>query len=85
MARQNRSSKCGCVAACPADYTFSTWDQVWLEKNFKASLLTALPWVFLPHNVVVAKTLMEEICRLRSQGISFDVIASTRNERLSNR
>lgn len=79
------SSKGGCIAACPADFTFSTWDQAWLEENFKASLLTALPWEFLPGNVVVAKTLMEEICRLRSQGISFDVIASTRNERLSNR
>jgi hypothetical protein len=68
-----------------ADYTFSTWDKTWLQVNFKPALLTALPWVFLPGNVVVSRSLMENITSLRVNGMSFESIAKTRNRSLANK
>lgn len=73
------------VPVTSADYTFSTWDKAWLEVNFKPALLTALPWVFLPGNVVVSRSLMENITSLRVNGMSFESIAKTRNKSLANK
>jgi hypothetical protein len=69
----------------PADYTFSTWDKKWLDLNFKPALYTALPWVFLPGNVVVSRGLLENIISLRVNGMSFEAIAKTRNKTLANK
>jgi hypothetical protein len=74
-----------CAACCCTDCKFGTWDTEWLDLNFKPSLLVALPWVFLPGHVVVSKSLVHEVNTLRSQGISFDLIAATLNERVANR
>jgi hypothetical protein len=69
----------------PADYSFSTWDKDWLRLNFLPSLFAVLPWVFLPNSVTVARPLVDSITRLRSQGVSFDTIASSRNEEVANK
>ena len=74
-----------CSAPVCADLTISTWDQEWLEVNFKPALFVAMPWLFLSNNVVVDKGLAQEVVTLRSQGLSFEVIAATRNERIANR
>lgn len=70
---------------CIADYTFSTWDPDWLQLNFRPALFNALPWVWLPGKTVVERALVDNIARLRSQGLSFEVIASSRNEEVANR
>jgi hypothetical protein len=68
-----------------ADYNFSTWDQKWLEVNFTPALKTALPWVFLSENVVVARSLVEYITSLKVTGMSFENIAKARNKAVANK
>lgn len=68
-----------------SDYMFSTWEHKWLTANFKPSLFAALPWLLLPGNLVVCKELAQDIATGRSQGLSFRVIANSRNERVANR
>lgn len=67
-----------------AAHSFSTFDETWLDLNFKPALFTALPWVFLPGDVMVSRSLLENIIPQRVNGMSFEAICKNRNKILAN-
>jgi hypothetical protein len=74
-----------CCYLLPADYTFSTWNVKWMELNFSPALFEALPWTLLPGKSIMDRSLVNHIVRMRSQGLSFEVISSSRNEEVASR
>eukprot|EP00775_Hariotina_reticulata_P012129 gene12129-12267_t len=74
-----------CPGNSQKDYTFSTWNVKWMELNFSPALFEAMPWILLPGNSIADRSLVNHIVRMRSQGLSFEVISSSRNEEVASR
>jgi len=56
-----------------------------MELNFSPALFEALPWTLLPGKSIVDRSLANHIVRMRSQGQSFEIISSSRNEEVASR